>query len=86
MVYRIDTMVAVGSHSFVGIVIYCLSGLSLCVIFSLSGLYVVSSLRCFIDSAMYSLLSWTTIVDPYLLCLLLALDCELVQGLSLFSG
>ena len=37
---------------------------SLCVIFSLSGLYVVWSLRCFIASAMYSLLSWTTIVEP----------------------
>ena len=33
-------------------------------IFSFSGLYVVWSLRCFIASAMYSLLSWTTIVDP----------------------
>ena len=33
-------------------------------IFSLNGLYVVWSLRCFVASAMYSLLSWTTIVDP----------------------
>ena len=33
-------------------------------IFSLSSLYVVWSLICFIASVMYSLLSWTTIVEP----------------------
>ena len=37
---------------------------SLCVIFSSSSSYGVWSLRCFIASAMYSLLSWTTIVEP----------------------
>ena len=78
-------MVLVGSHSLVGIVIYCLLGPSVCVIFSLNnGLYVVWSLRCFVASAMYSLLSWTTIVDP--LSALLIISIGLFVSWLLFSG
>ena len=69
VVCKINAMAFGGSDFLVAVLIYCLLGLLVCVWYFL---LVVWSLRCFIVSSMYSLLSWTTIVDP-LLYLLLAL-------------